>query len=503
MQLKDLTDLELQKYIPKDLLEIEFDNITDDSRKIEKGDMFIAIKGTVYDGIDYLMDAIAKEAKICIVDQDNTIGLPNINSDKTYIIRVKNTREFFSRALFLQNKKYLPKKLITVTGTNGKSSVASFISQILGLLSIRNILVGTTGIYLEKEKISDCLTTPSPTDLISIFKLAKKNNIDTIVMESSSHGIDQSRISGLQFHSVGFTNISLEHLDYHKDLETYFFTKAKIFSKRYTNNVVINVDDRYGKKLYKICENKKLNIIDYGYDANKLKLLNIIKYKYTQKFTFNYEKYKYEAEINLLGTFQIYNLLCAICQVCLLGLNMADIVRVLPYIKEVDGRLNLVQSESIKGKIFIDFAHSPNALENVLLTLKSELNRKGNLLVLFGCGGNRDISKREKMGEIVTKIADVIYITDDNPRYEDPYSIRSQIIEGIKKISDITQKEVYNIEGREKAIRAAIRRLRKNDILLIAGKGHENMQYIRDKKILFNDRDVILSIINKKSNNVN
>jgi UDP-N-acetylmuramoyl-L-alanyl-D-glutamate--2,6-diaminopimelate ligase len=468
-------------------LDFEISNITDNSKQIVAKNIFVAIVGEKFNGVDFVEDAL-KKGSIVVV--------PALYKNKMMgdnIIFVENTRDFLARVIFHLHSEYIPQNILSVSGTNGKSSVSFFVSQYLNHLSIKNMVIGTLGIYIDGKFELECLTTPSPSILCEYFKIAKSKGINYVVMESSSHGIEQHRIDGLNFKALGFTNLTQDHLDYHKTMDNYFKSKVRLY-KDFNGTPVINVDDDWGRKLVSLSE--KQEIFEYGFKANGnlnsgLKLLEIKKQNISQLVRFLYNNQELELHINLMGEFQVYNILCAMGMLLSCGFDMQKLVNATPLIKQVDGRLNLVLPKIHKDfKVFVDFAHTPNALEEVLKILKKEEHNK--LHVVFGCGGDRDKSKRPIMGEIASRYADIIYITDDNPRTENASTIRFEVEAGVVNKEGIT---VYNVSGRLDAIKKAINSLSKGDILIVAGKGHENYQIIGSEKFHFSDTETILQLL--------
>ncbi|MDR2008035.1 MAG: UDP-N-acetylmuramoyl-L-alanyl-D-glutamate--2,6-diaminopimelate ligase [Alphaproteobacteria bacterium] len=470
MQIKDI----LEKYP-------NITNITDDSRQVSQGSIFVAIAGEKFNGVDFIDAALAKGAIAVVVSEDYKNKL---SGDK--LIFVENPRDFLSCSIFYLNREYIPQNILTVSGTNGKTSTSLFVSQFLNHLKIKNMVIGTLGIYIDGKLVSDSLTNPSASTLIKYFKITAEAGIEYVVMESSSHGLAQHRTDGLQFKVAGFTNLTQDHLDYHKTMEEYFTAKKRLYTDL-ASAAVINVDDVYGERL----AHSVGSGISYGFKADGLKILEINNLHTSQTLKILYENKEYEFSINLIGEFQVYNILCAMGMLLSVGFNIADLIEIAPKILPATGRLELVSQQKINAKIFVDYAHTPDALEQVLKTLKKEEHNR--LLVIFGCGGDRDKTKRPKMGKIASELADVVYITDDNPRTENAEVIRAEVAAGIINRAGL---QVYNIGGRREAIVQALDKLQDGDILLVAGKGHEDYQIIGETKHHFSDRETILEVLN-------
>jgi UDP-N-acetylmuramyl-tripeptide synthetase len=475
---------------------LEITKITSNSKNIIKNSVFVAIKGTKNHGLDFLEDAVNNGACICVIEFGDLEKYKiDIKKYAINFLEVKDTKEFLAKSLleFYGGEKVLPKNIITVTGTNGKSSTAFFAAQMLQQMNINNMVIGTMGIFINGNKITDSLTTPSSEDLIKYLVDGKKQGIEYVIMESSSHGLDQKRTDGIKFKGAGFTNLTQDHLDYHETMENYYQAKKRLFTELNLGYSVINVDDEYGKRLKQELPSN-FYVIDYGFNARWLKINSLQSdlANNRQLLDLWYIDKSYPIVVNLLGEFQVYNILCAVGLLLSCNLNFMEIIKAIPKLKEIQGRLNFIK-ECKKGSIFIDFAHSPNALEEVLKILKKQTPKK--LKVLFGCGGNRDKTKRPIMGNIANNLADVVYITDDNPRFEEPEDIRAEILAGIPKNST---KILKNIANRKEAIFQAIQELDEGEILLIAGKGHENGQIIKDKVLEFNDKQVVLEALKQR-----
>ena len=454
----------LIKNIPANINNIEISNLASDSRKVKKGCLFFALQGSKLDGNNFITQAVKKGAKAIVCSRKiKTI------QKKIPIIRVENTRESLGYACskFFDKK---PENIIAVTGTNGKSSVAEFFYQILEKNNYSVASIGTLGIKFKNKLKSTNLTS---LDVISLHKelfILKKLGINNVIIEASSHGLAQGRMNGIDFKIGIFTNFSQDHLDYHKNMKNYFNSKMILFSKLLKNKKIIIADKeiREFSKLKKIAKRKKL--ILKTIDEN-----NFINLK----------------QFPLIGKFQVKNLTMALLAAKISGLSLKKINSVLSYIKSVNGRLELIRILSNQTKIFIDYAHTPHALETALQSLKDHF--KNNISLVFGCGGERDKKKRGVMARIASKFCTKIYVTDDNPRNENPKKIRRMIIKELKRG---TYKEIGN---RSNAIKFAIHNSDPFEIILIAGKGHETSQDYGKKTIKISDKSIIKKIhFNKK-----
>ncbi len=489
----------------EELKNIDIAEIVDNSCVIDSSvnSIFVAISGYTQNGINYIKDAIKKNVKIIVVDIQNKKDIDKLDIDSLFkdnkIIFVNNVRKFFAEVTFLLINDKIPQNILAVTGTNGKTSVVSITSQILVLLKKNIIHCGTLGIFIQNEKYSDSLTTPNPYLLKNALIEKNSNKNEYLILEASSQGISQDRISGLKFQALGFTNLTQDHLDYHGDIDNYFKTKQSLFMNSSAKNVVINTDDEYGIILEQECRKKSINIISYGYKAKDIiikKIINNLSEK-TQEVHLNYKNKDYKFSINLLGSYQIYNLCCAVGLLLSCGFTFDKIIKCVSKLTQIPGRLTLLKSNTI-GSIFIDYAHTPDAIEEVLKNLQT--SKPKQLKILFGCGGNRDEGKRALMGIKSVLNSDVVYVTDDNPRYEDPQKIRKQILSAIDDFiynNKIKNKIILEFSDRKKAIEQAIIDLKENEILLIAGKGHEEIQIIDGDHIIFNETEICNNILKR------
>jgi len=471
------------KHSPIKISNTNIEGLSLDSRKIKKNYLFFAVRGTELNGEKYILDAINKGAKAVICSLKC-----KIKNNKFPIIKVKNISEVITYACktFYHEK---PSNIIAVTGTNGKSSVAEFYHQILTLQKIPVASIGTLGIKTKKKIKKTSLTTLDIISLHQELSKIKKLGIDNVILEASSHGLLQARLNGLDFKTAIFTNFSQDHLDYHKSMKNYLEAKLILFSKllKENNNIVTDNKIKEFPKLKLIAKNRKLNLLTIGKENSTIKIDSLINKNNFQQLSFKHNNKKYTVKVPLIGFFQIKNLLMAILAAEHSGLNINTIVKNIKNIKEVNGRLQLIRTLSNQAKIFIDYAHTPSALETSLKTLKEHYNIKPD--VVFGCGGERDKKKRIIMAKVCEKYAEKIYITDDNPRNENPKLIRQMIISGFKKRED-----VQNIPLRQKAITQAAINSKPNGIILVAGKGHETIQIYKNKTLNSSDKAIIKKI---------
>ncbi len=467
---------------------IFFSGISFDSNQIKKNYIFFAIRGNKIDGNSFISSAISNGAKIIITEK-------KINGFKNSILFIQsnNVRKLLAEISFKINNK-IPNNIIAVTGTNGKSSIADFYYQILDLNNKKVASIGTLGIKSKKFKKDLLNTTIDPIQLSKILNNLKKQNINNVIMETSSHGLSQNRLDGLIFNTGIFTNLSQDHLDYHKNIKNYLKAKLYLFEKLIKKNGNIITDEKIPefKKIRNIALNKNLNLFTL---LDKNKNFQFLSHQFEDEAQLLEIKYKnsiQKIKLNLIGKVQLKNVLMAIIASIKSNINIKDIFNVIPRIKSVEGRFEKVGKIKNKSKVILDYAHTPDALKTCLKNLKEQFPGH-KISIVFGCGGNRDRNKRAKMGEIADFYSDKIYLTDDNPRLEQPNKIRKEIKKGIKK------QKVLEIPNRAKAISKAINHLKTGEILLVAGKGHEKVQEIGVKKIFFSDKKIILNAIKIKN----
>jgi murE/murF fusion protein len=475
------------KNLPIDIQKINIEGLSLDSRQVKKNYLFFVTKGKKYNGKDYILSAIRKGVVAVVCDINC-----KIKNIKVPVIKVKNIKKNITEACrtFYKEK---PKNIIAVTGTNGKSSVAEFYYQILSAKKIPVASIGTLGIKINNKITKTNLTT---LDIISLHKeltKIKKLGIDNVMLEASSHGLEQGRLNGLNFKTAIFTNFSQDHLDYHKNMKNYLNAKLTLFSKLLKNKGYIITDNEIPEflKLKKIAKKNNLNLLSIGKKNSTIQFKKVDPNGNFQNIIFRHKRKNHAVKIPLIGLFQIKNLFISIIAAKLSGLEIKQILHVVKNIKEVDGRLQLIKTTPNQTKIFVDYAHTPDALETTLKTLKEHYKIKPD--VVFGCGGERDKKKRPKMANICEKNAEKIYVTDDNPRNENPKLIRKMIISGFsKKLTFI------EIPSRTKAIETAVINSKPNNIILIAGKGHETFQIYKKKIINISDSGIVKNINVKK-----
>jgi len=459
--------------------DIIISGIQNNSKNIKKGDLFVAIKGSNKNGVNFINEAIDLGAS-AVLTSDKTL---NVSDYRVPIIIDENPRKKLSEIskLFFPNT---PEIICGVTGTNGKTSTVEFLYQIWTLLNINAARIGTLGVKSKEIDIKTKNTTPDPIDLHKIMNELSLSGVSHLALEVSSHAIDQSRVNSINFNSACFTNLSLDHLDYHNSLENYSNTKFSLFKNILPlhGTSVICIEGKEGKNLSKELKLLNKKTMEIGKNAEFINIESIKKYKKGKEIKITFKGEPFSFILGFDPYFQILNVPCAAGLAITSGCNYKKVFSVLDKIKPVKGRYELVKSHN-HSDIIIDYAHTPEALSNVLQDIKKETI--GKIILVFGCGGDRDKSKRPLMGKVAKKYCDEIIITNDNPRDEDPAIIANQILKGCPG--------ARIIHDRGEAIKFGISKIKNNDVLLIAGKGHEEFQITGNHKIPFSDRDVIES----------
>ena len=459
---------------------VKINKIEYDSKKIEKGDLFVAISGLEEDGHSYINEAIEKGAIAIIVNKDYGIK----EDKKVTFVKVENTRI----ALAIVAASYYDNpatklKIIGITGTKGKTTTAYMIRDILLAAGKKTGMIGTIFNTYADKQIEAIRTSPESLDLQKLLKDMLDADMEYVVMEVSSHALDLSRVYGIHFIIGVFTNLSQDHLDYHKTMDNYLEAKAKLFEN--SDFAIINADDIYTPRLEKKI---KCRIAKYGLDnESNVTAVDVRVNNNFVDFKMYINKMLQTVTVNIPGRYTVYNGLAAIAVTSMLGAQMDAILMALNNIR-VPGRSEVVDINKTFA-VVVDYAHSPASLEAILVNTKKYA--KGRIICVFGCGGNRDGEKRPVMGEIAGKYSDFTVITTDNPREERPKKIMKEIEDGIKKT-----KGLYKvIENRKEAIKFAMRIAWKNDTIIIAGKGHETYQLLKgNKKIKFDERKIVKEI---------
>ena len=445
-----------------------------DSRKVKKGDTFIAIRGIENDGHKYIEKAIENGATKIICEE----GKYNVET-----IIVEDTTKYYNEYIYnTYYNKIKDIKLIGVTGTSGKTTTCFIIYSLLKSLGKKVGYIGTIGFYMDEFVRELPNTTPLIDELYECLVECKENNIEYVVMEVSSHALYLDRVYGLEFDACGFTNISQDHLDFHKTMDEYAKCKTKLFHKlRNNKNCIINIDDKYSD-LFILKENNNTTISEKQGDVT-IKDVNLTSHGIDFKFTYKNETY--EKTIDMVGMYNVYNYMMAVMLVNSFGIEINKILEI--NVTAPRGRMEMVKYKT--NSIFVDYAHKPDAVKKVLESTKEFC--KGKIITIIGCGGNRDRLKRPIMGGIASDNSDYVIFTNDNPRNEDEKDIMKDILEGVTK-------ENYEvIYDRKEAIKKGVKLLKENDVLLILGKGHEDYQIIKGEKHHLDDMECVKEAINE------
>jgi UDP-N-acetylmuramoyl-L-alanyl-D-glutamate--2,6-diaminopimelate ligase len=459
---------------------IDIAGLSADSRKVKTGFLFIAIAGAKADGAHFARQAAAAGAAAVVAEQ-RPEGLP----PAVVFIQVGNSR----RALALAAAKFYsrqPQTIAAVTGTSGKTSVAAFTRQIWGTLGLPSASIGTVGIVSPKGERYGSLTTPDPVELHHTLDQLAGEGVTHLALEASSHGLDQHRLDGVRIAAGGFTNLSRDHLDYHPTIEAYLAAKLRLFEDLIVagGTAVVGIDDSYAGQVVDAARKRGLKVMTVGERGEDIKLTGGTIDAFSQAVEIVHGGHTYKVKLPLVGAFQVQNAGLAAGLAIATGAEPARTFEALEHLTGAKGRLELVGNRN-GAPIFIDYAHKPDALKKALASLRPYA--KGKLTVVFGAGGDRDSGKRPIMGRVAVEGADRIIVTDDNPRSENPAAIRAAILAAAPGAAEIAD--------RTEAIRKAIADLKRGDVLLIAGKGHETGQIVGDRILPFSDHDAVAAAL--------
>ena len=465
----------------------KFDNLSLNSKQISKNTVFIAYPGNKHDGREFIQEAIENGAAGIIFESKNLKKKLNLSIPNISISDLRNKLAAISSQFYEYPSKKI--SIIGITGTNGKTTSAYWLSQCLNHLKIKTAFIGTLG-YGDLKKLKKSQnTTPSAIDLQRSIKEIYKKKYKYVAMEVSSHGIKEQRINNIEFKQRLFTNLSRDHLDYHKTMSEYAEVKKKFMLSEKNGNIIVNIDDKVGQSIFNnsvLPDNKKVSFSIYK--KSKIQATNISQKHNNLSFDLNYYGKSFPVRLKLIGIFNIYNVLGVIGCLSTMGFEVNQIINSLKKIKQVPGRTEFIKKSKDLPSVMIDYAHTADALENILKSIKNNSFKK--IILVFGCGGDRDKGKRKEMAKVAEEYADHSLITSDNSRNENP----KDIIEDISKHFD---QEPIKIIDRKEAICEAIKMADKEDLVVIAGKGHEEYQEIGNKKIYFSDKKVVGDFIKK------
>jgi UDP-N-acetylmuramoyl-L-alanyl-D-glutamate--2,6-diaminopimelate ligase len=461
-----------KKFSPRD-----FTGLTSDSRKVAPGFLFAALAGTNTDGARFVADAAARGATAILArpelaDEAKALGVPFIADENPRLGLARMAAEFYGAQ---------PDTVAAVTGTKGKSSIVAFLREIWTALGKPAASLGTVGIIGPKGAMPLQHTTPDPVEIHALLAQLKKDGVDHLAIEASSHGLDQFRLDGVRIAAAAFTNITRDHMDYHHTFEHYLHAKLRLVEEVVAPDgvAVINADAEHADAFIDAARRRGLRLMTVGFAGENIKLVKLESRGDAQAMTVAFAGMEHAIHLPLAGSFQASNALVAAGLAIGLKEDAARVFAALAHLKGAPGRMEKVAFAASGAPIYVDYAHTPDSLEKVLQALRP--HTRNRLHVVFGCGGDRDKGKRPLMGQIASALADDVIVTDDNPRTEDAATIRHEILAATKGAREIGD--------RHAAIQAAIGELQSGDVLVIAGKGHETGQYIKGEVLAFSDSD--------------
>ena len=490
MNLSDVIDSIFVKSV-SGTLDREITSICHDSRRVGEGSLFCALKGLDVDGHEFISKAVDAGAVAIIASEPF-----RAEYDVTWL-QVPDTREAMALAArnFYGNPS-LEMPVVGITGTNGKTTTAVLIHHLLQSVLHRAGMLGTIHYMIGEDTLDAPNTTPESSELHRLLREMRDADCRAAVMEVSSHGLVQHRVTGVSFDAGVFTNLSQDHLDYHGDMESYFESKKLLF-ERMTDDpekqgtMIVNGDDPWGRNLLKE-KFQNLKTISFGVSANCDMRASDIRSDFNgTQFKLSFNDRQYLVRVPLIGRFNVFNVMAALGSAHAVNLNMRESIKNMESCPQVPGRLESVSDRKINYRVFVDYAHTPDALENVITTLRDL--KPNRLITVFGCGGDRDVSKRSLMATVADKMSDYTFLTSDNPRTEDPEKILRDAEVGMSSTNYTV------IEDRKEAIHLAIQLAEEKDIVLIAGKGHETYQEIDGVRHHFDDRQIARHFINMKA----
>lgn len=480
MKVRELIkNLNVQKIIGN--IDVEVTALFNDSRNIQNKSMYFAITGLNTDGHSFAYYAASKGAVCIVCEHEVPVTITQIVVENSRAAMGQIASAFYGNP----SEKL---KMIGITGTNGKTTITYIIKSIAEAANLSVGVIGTSGCYIKENFIPTNLTTPDPIELNRLLSLMVKEKIDIVAMEVSAHALALNKIEGIKFEVGIFSNLTQDHLDYFQNMNNYKAAKKSFFDAKYCKYALVNTDDECGMEIY---SDKKIKTYSYAIDnPSEMFAINMVYTDKGIKYTANIIDNIISIESSLYGRFNVYNTLAAAGACYLIGIDILSIHKGINNLKEINGRFNVIDSK--RGyKIIVDYAHTPDGIKNVLTCAKELCDNK--LICVFGCGGNRDKTKRVIMGSIASEIADFCVITSDNPRFEDPMEIIYEIEKGVKKNCS----SFISIENRKKAITYALMTAQKGDIVAILGKGGELYQEITGVKYPYNDYETVNNILSK------
>ncbi|RUX72598.1 UDP-N-acetylmuramoyl-L-alanyl-D-glutamate--2,6-diaminopimelate ligase [Mesorhizobium sp. M7A.F.Ca.US.001.04.1.1] len=483
MKLRDLAGILPVEGIAS--VDLEVTGISSDSRQVKAGVVFFALAGTKADGAVYAADAAARGAAAIVAGKGSTIAglpVPVLAVDDPRLALAQSAARYFGKQ---------PEIMVAVTGTSGKTSVAAFTRQIWEQAGYAAASIGTTGVVAPGRNDYGSLTTPDPVALHQLLRELADAGVTHASMEASSHGLDQRRLDGVKLAAGGFTNLGRDHMDYHPTIEDYHRAKLRLFDTLLPKGApaVIFADDPWSAPTTVAAKAAGLNVLTVGRHGDFLRLKRVEHERHRQRAEVEADGVLYEIDLPLAGDFQISNALVSAGLAISTGTPVAKALMALEKLKGAPGRLDLVGTTGNGAPVYVDYAHKPDALENVLASVRPFTT--GRVIVVFGCGGDRDRGKRPIMGEIATRLADVVIVTDDNPRFEVPETIRAAILAAAPG--------AIEIGDRRQAIHEAVAMLHAGDTLIVAGKGHEEGQTIGSETLHFSDHEEVRAALTERA----
>lgn len=459
--------------------DVEITSLTADSRAVQAGSLFAALPGTVADGRDYIDSALKNGASA-------VLSLPGLENISVPYIANAEPRQLYAQVAARLHAGQ-PETMVAMTGTNGKSSTIEFLRQIWDYAGKNAACFGTLGVTTKLGVEPLKHTTPDAVALHQTLQGLAGSGITHAGMEASSHGLQQYRMDGVKLAAVGFTNLTQDHFDYHDTMEDYFTAKSRLFTELSPKGApaVINVDGEYGRRMAKLAEESGLDVMRVGWSGDDIRIAELSPRASSQNLELVWDGKRIKVELPLAGEFQVLNAVSALGLAVKTGVDKDVALEALTHLVGVAGRMELAGRTDMGAPVFVDFAHTPDGLEKLLRGVRP--HTMGRIIVVFGCGGDRDPDKRPKMGEIAARLADIAIVTDDNPRSEVPADIRASVLVGCP--------DAQEIGDRAKAIAHGISLLKSNDCLVIAGKGHEQGQIVGDKIIPFSDVDIARELL--------
>lgn len=465
-------------------LGIEVLRLEDNSQKVQKGDLFFAIKGTKMDGENYVAEAIEKGA-VAVMTQSETLVACDPQATYIYVSDVRKTVGEIAKNFYCPNGYNF--KIIGITGTNGKTTTSFMIGDALSQNKFNTCVVGTSGVFVNGRQLrGEHLTTPDPIELQSLFAFLNSIYIDYVVMEVSAHALDLDKTAGVEFDYAIFTNLTEDHLDYFNNMEAYGASKKKLFENKKFKFGIINNSDKFGNYLFQSSIPSKIKT--YGEGNSDYKIIKLS----NNSFKLKHNNTSAKIKMNISGLYNFYNATASIILLLNEGISERFIKRYFKKLKVVEGRYNEFKVDK-HGKIILDFAHTPDGLQKILTNVRENMRGRGKLISVFGCGGNRDEKKRPMMGEISAKLADFTIISIDNPRFEDPTLVMGDIEKGVKSVTN----KYEIVMPRSLAIKKAIMMSEEDDCIVISGKGTEPYYEVNGRKEFYRE-DIVIDCIKRK-----